>query len=283
MITGDNSSPYTQAAIDAQYAIQKASTDDRLANQLPTEFVQAWGMDGYATGSGSWSQNSVAVTGDSLSKVTEFELVANSIRGLDIAFNASKTDARRPNLAASYSEWINKRWEDYQGPMGDMRLWGNGNWALQEGSGGTVRDKFNNEVIPSYQLALALNNSAVAELRPWRFNTTANYTFQEGMFKGANVGMSYRWQYKQVIGFGLNDTLDGYDITNKHFGPSDDAIDLWVGYEKQITERIKWRGQLNIRNLFAIKDLIPVTAQPDGSPGTYRIPEPRTIAFTNTF
>ncbi len=275
--------PYTQAEVDAQYDIQRASTDDWLANPVPDAFVNAWGMSGYATGSGSWSMNSVAVTGDTLSKGTEFELIAQPVKGLDFAFNASKTDARRLNLAQAYSEWIEKRWEDYQGPMGDMRLWGNGNWALQEGAGGTVRDKFNNEVIPNYKLALALNNSAVPELRPWRFNATANYSFQEGLLKGANVGMSYRWQDRQVIGFGLNSTGDGYDVDMRHYGPSEDAVDLWLGYEHQLTERIKWRGQINVRNLFASKDLIPVTAQPDGSPGTYRIPEPRTIAFTNTF
>ena len=39
--------PYTQAEIDAQYAIQKASTDDWMANQLPASFQQAWGMSDY--------------------------------------------------------------------------------------------------------------------------------------------------------------------------------------------------------------------------------------------
>ena len=275
--------PYTQAEIDAQYAIQKASTDDWMANQLPASFQQAWGMSGYATGSGSWSQNTVAVTGDTLSKGTEFELIANPVRGLDIAFNASKTDAKRLNIAKAYSDWIEKRWVDYQGPMGDMRLWGNGNWALQEGAGGTVRDKFNNEVIPNYKLALALNNSSVPELRPWRFNVTANYAFQEGILKGANVGMSYRWQDKQVTGFRLNSTGDGYDVNDPYYGPSEDSVDLWVGYERKLTDRIRWRAQLNIRDVFASDSLIPITVQPDGSPGAYRIPEPRTIAFTNTF
>ena len=213
----------------------------------------------------------------------EFELIANPVRGLDIAFNASKTDAKRLNIAKAYSDWIEKRWVDYQGPMGDMRLWGNGNWALQEGAGGTVRDKFNNEVIPNYKLALALNNSSVPELRPWRFNVTANYAFQEGILKGANVGMSYRWQDKQVTGFRLNSTGDGYDVNDPYYGPSEDSVDLWVGYERKLTDRIRWRAQFNIRDVFASDSLIPITVQPDGSPGAYRIPEPRTIAFTNTF
>jgi hypothetical protein len=281
----DMSSPYTQAAIDAQYDIQRRSTDDWFAHQLPTAFQQAWGMSGYATGSGSWSMNNVAVTGDTESKGTEFELIAQNVlvKGLDVSLNASKTDARRLNIAKAYSDWIEQRWKDYQGPMGDMRLWGNGNWALQEGAGGTVRDKFNNEVMPNYRLALALNGSNVPELRPWRFNLTANYTFQEGLFKGGNAGLSYRWQDQQVIGYRLNATKDGYDVNNPYMGPTETAIDLWLGYERKVMRNIKWRIQLNVRNLFADKDLIPVTVQPDGSPGTYRIPEPRVWSVTNTF
>jgi hypothetical protein len=276
---------YSQTAIDDQYDIQRRSTDDWMANPVPTAFQQAWGMTGYATGSGSWSMNSVRVTGDTLSKGTEFELIASdvAVRGLNVSINAAKTDARRLNLAQAYAEWIEQRWEDYQGPMGDMRLWGNGNWALQTGAGGTVRDKFNNEVIPNYQLALALNGSKVPELRPWRFNVIANYSFGEGRFHGANVGASYRWQDKQVVGYRLNSTLDGYDVGSPYYGPSEDSIDLWLGYERKVTDQVKWRMQLNVRNLFASKSLIPITVQPDGSPGAFRIPEPRVFTLTNTF
>lgn len=283
VIPGDNSSPYTQAAINAQYAIQKASTDDWMAKQIPAAMQQAWGMTGYATGSGSWSMNSVAVTGDTLSKGTEFEIIANPLKGLDISFNASKTDASRLNIGKAYSDWIEKRYQDYKGPMGEMRLWGNGNWALTPGAGGTVRDKFENEVLPNYKLALALNGSSVPELRPWRFNVTTNYSFQNDRLRGANVGGSMRWQDEQVVGFKLNSTLDGYDVTRRNMGPSDKTFDLWLGYERKLSNKIKWRGQVNIRNIFASKDLIPVTVQPDGSPGVFRIPEPRTITFTNSF
>lgn len=273
--------PYTQAAIDAQYAIQRASTADWLAKPVPQSFQQAWGMTGYATGSGQWSMNSVVVTGDTSSKGTEYELIANPIKGLDISFNASKTDARRLNIGKAYSDWIEKRYQDYKGPMGDMRLWGNGNWALQKGAGGTVRDKFEQETLPNYKLALALNGSNVPELRPWRFNATVNYSFQNDMLKGTNVGGSMRWSDAQVTGFKLNSTLDGYDVNNPIMGENDTIFDLWIGHERKLTSKLKWRVQLNIRNVFASKDLIPVTRQPDGSAGIYRIPEPRVISISN--
>lgn len=275
---------YTQVAIDAQYDIQRRSTEDWLSKPVPDNFRNAWGMDGYETGSGSWSMNSVAVTGDTFSEGTEFELVLNPIEGLDVSINASKTRAQRLNLAQAYTDWIEQRYEDYQGPMGDMRLWGNGNWALEEGAGGTVRDKFNNETYPAYKLALALNETDVPELRPWRFNAVANYNFSDGVLSGTNVGLGYRWQDQGVTGFGLNDTLDGYDPNIRFYGPADDAVDLWVGHSRKIfSDSVDWRVQVNVRNAFASKDLIPVTSQPTGERAAYRIPEPRTITLSSSF
>lgn len=282
-LNNDYNQPYVQSVIDAQYDIQRAAVDDWMAHPLPTSMQHAWGMDGYDTGTGNWSFSNVAVTGDTESKGTEFELTANPIPGLDISINAARTDSKRLNLAKSYSDWIEERYQVYKGPMGEMRLWGCGNWALQAGAGGTVRDKFENEVMPAYKLALALNNTTVAELRPWRFNFTANYAIQSGFLKGLYTGVGYRWQDRQVVGFALNSTNDGYDVNQRYYGPCEEAWDMWMGREFKLSEKLRWRVQINVRNLFASKDLIPVTVQPDGSAGTYRIPEPRVISFTNTF
>jgi hypothetical protein len=279
----DASKGYTQAGIDEQYAIMRKSVEAWNSNPIPKSMQDAWGMTDYATGGGSWSMNSVAVTGDTLSEGTEFELAINPVKGLNIAMNASKTDAKRLNIGKAYSDWIEQRYKDYQGPLGDMRMWGGGNWALDLGSGGTVRDKFNNETYPAYKLALALNNSNVPELRPWRFNTVANYDFSQGLLKGASLGGSYRWQDKNVTGFRLNAAKDGYDVGNPYYGPREHTFDMWIGYSRALTKRIHWRVQLNVRDLFASKRLIPVTVQPDGSPAAYKIPEPRVISLTNTF
>lgn len=276
--------PYTQAALDAQYSIQRKSVDTWNANPIPLSMQVAWGMTDYATGGGSWSMNSVAVTGDTDSRGTEFELAINPIKGLDVSINASKTDAKRLNIGKAYSDWIEGRYLLYKGPIGDMRMWGNGNWAIPEDSGGTVRSKFNAETYPAYQLALALNNSNVPELRPWRFNAVANYSFSEGMFKGANIGGSYRWQDKNVTGFKLNSAKNGYDVNDPWFGPKETAFDLWIGYGRKIfSDKINWRMQLNVRDLFAKNSLIPITVQPDGSPAAFRIHEPRVISLSSSF
>jgi outer membrane receptor protein involved in Fe transport len=285
VIPGDYSSPYTQAAINAQYDIEAKAIALWLdpKNQISTKMQAAWGMSDYATGGGSISNPLVALTGDTVSRGTEFELSARPIDGLDLSINASKTDARRLNIAKSFTDWIAYRDPFIQGPAGDLRYFGSGNWALSPGSYGTARDVWDYQLLAGYKLALALNNSAVPELRPWRANATANYSFKHGSLHGVNIGGSYRWQDKQVTGFRLNSTLDGYDVSKPFYGPSDTAVDFWIGYGRQLSHKLKWRVQLNVRDLFATKKLIPITVQPDGSPAAYRIPEPRVISLTNTF
>ena len=66
-------------------------------------------------------------------------------------------------------------------------------------------------------------------------------------------------------------------------GPKESTVDLWVGYERKLSKRLTWRIQLNARNVLGNNDLIPITVQPDGSPGASRIPEPKVFSLTNTF
>jgi hypothetical protein len=82
----------------------------------------------------------------------------------------------------------------------------------------------------------------------------------------------------------VNDTNDGlaFDVDNPYKGATEFVTDAWVGYSARINDRLRWRIQLNVRNLFANDDLIPVTVQPDGSSAAYRIPEPRVWSISNT-
>ncbi len=282
---------YTQAQLDATYDAMQASIDAWFATQVPTGFQDAWALNNYGDpsygGDTNYGAAGLVVTGDTFSEGDEFEIFARPVDGWDISFNASKTSAQRSNLAQSYVDWITKRWEEFQGPAGDMRLWGgDGDWSEVDGHNGeSARGKFARETMAGYNLWKALEGADVPELRPWRFNLVSNYTFQDGAFKGSNLGFSYRWQDKAVVGFPVITASDGtlsYDVNNPHKGKTEDALDLWVGYGKQITDKVHWRIQLNVRNVFAEDELIPVTVQPDGSLGGMRIPEPRTFTLTNT-
>jgi len=282
---------YSQDVLDQTYNTMQASIDAWFATQVPEGFQDAWALTNYSSpsygGDTNYGASGLVVTGDTFSEGDEFEIFARPKAGWDISFNASKTSAQRSNLAQSYVDWINKRWTEFQGPAGDMRLWGaDGDWSEISGhTGESARGKFARETMAGYNLWKALEGADVPELRPWRFNLVSNYAFQEGLLKGSNIGISYRWQDKGVVGFPVITNSDGvhvYDVSNPYKGDTEDAVDLWVGYETDLTSKIHWRVQLNVRNAFAEDELIPVTVQPDGSIGAMRIPEPRTITLTNT-
>src|SRR5690606_13164511 len=118
-------------------------------------------------------------------------------------------------------------------------------------------------------------------------NVVGNYTFQpESRLRGVNIGASYRWQQASTTGFPVITDSDGvmkFDVDNPYKGADEGIVDIWAGYERMLTDKIKWRIQANVRNLFATKDLVPVTVQPDGTHGGYRIPEPMVWTITNTF
>jgi outer membrane receptor protein involved in Fe transport len=281
---------YSQAELDATYAKEKASIDAWFGTQVPASFQQAWALTDYATGGGStnYGASGLVVTGTTVSEGYEFELIANPVRGLNVMFNASKTSAQRTDLAQPYISWITKRWAEFQGPAGDMRLWnGADDYTVGNGQDGeTARAKYGRETMTGYNLFRALEGSDVPELKPWSFNVIASYDFvNEGRLHGSTIGASYRWQDKSVTGFPVvtnSDGVDVFDVAHPYMGDSTSAFDLWLGYERNLTRKLKWRIQLNIRNAFADDKLIPVTVQPDGSPGAYRIPEPRTWTLTNT-
>ncbi len=286
----DEQIAYAQAAGDA-------ICNAYMATRPSDAWFKLWGIDTAAADAGGFIAGTqpagMTITGDTVSKGTEFELTAQPIPNWNITINASKTSATRLNMAQSLVDFIEDRWAVYNTPVtyegqqvgviGDVRFW-NGGYAPGE----SLRGKFGREFMSGYYLYRMQENSDVPELRPWRFNLVTNYTFSTGFLKGINVGAAYRWQDKVVVGYPVHEgaTVDdptAFDLENPYYGPSEANIDLWVGYERKLTEKINWRVQLNIRNAFADMDLIPVTVQPDGSPAVSRIPEGTTWFLSNKF
>ncbi len=296
----DDFADYTQAQIDATGAKQQAAIADWFANQLDSRFLQAWGFSDYdqldelnPDDASFVNVSGISATVDTRSRGYEAEITARPVRGWDISFNLSKTFSTRTNLAPEVAAHLNARWEVFQGPAGDIRIIGGDrddraspNGQAHGGAGQTVRGRYLRDVMVNYLQYKASEGTQVPEARPWSANVITNYRFQEGKLNGWRVGGAYRWAAPTIIGYlgiQLPDGTSSFDAANPVKGPSQKQLDLWVGYGRKLTENIRWRAQLNVRNVLANDDLIPVTVQPDGGPAAYRIPEPRTFALTNTF
>lgn len=281
---------YTQAQLDEVYAIQEAAIAAWLDDPVPEQFQQTWALTDYETAGGqtNFGPPGLVVTSDTNSEGFELELTANPMEGLSVAFNAAKMEAQRVDLADGYVDWVESRWDDFQNtPQGDIRLWGaQDDNTLSDQNGETVEGKFMRETISNLNLWRALEGSNVPELVEWRYNAVVNYAFSDGRFSGFNVGGSARYQEAPTIGFPTIQDAEGvtsYDVTNPFKGDYEVNFDFWLGYERELTDRIHWRIQANVRNAFAEKELHPVTVQPDGTMGTLRIGAPTTWTLSNTF
>ncbi|KAF0096047.1 MAG: TonB-dependent receptor plug [Puniceicoccaceae bacterium 5H] len=286
--------PRAGQTLEQAIAEMQTAVDAYLANPAPKALEDAWGYDTaawYGDGSyesiDSWinSRNSVAgnlaVTGDTESEGYEIELSAQILDNWNVMLNVSKTSATRLNLGSTYAAWIEERWDFYQTEAGNVRFWEDGKVSNE-----TLRSKFQAEVYGNYQLYRQLQGSDVPELRPWRFNLVTNYRFREGFMEGVNIGGGWRWQDEVTLGYPTIEDEDGdymFDVDNPYKGDAESDLDLWIGYERDLTHGIGWSIQLNVRNAFADDELIPVSVQTDGSPAVYRIKEGTTFYLTNSF
>ena len=134
----------------------------------------------------------------------------------------------------------------------------------------------------------ALEESDVPELRPWSVNTVVSYQFQDGKYQGLRIGGSSRYQDARTVGFPViprpnaPEGLWTYDVTKPFMGEALTDYDLFAAYNWKLGQNKNLTTRLNVRNVFASDELIPVTVQPDGTPASYRIAPPRTISITNT-
>ncbi|ATC62961.1 hypothetical protein CMV30_02710 [Nibricoccus aquaticus] len=221
---------------------------------------------------------------DNVSEGYELELTARPTNNWNVTFNASKTTASRTNLSKALSTFIESTHQRLAGPAGDLRTW----WAGD--TTGTFRNNYNNNVYAAYIFQLEQDGQSASEVRPWAFNVVTNYNFSRSFLKGVNVGGGYRWQDGAILGYRLTKAPTPTDPNNVKldvnqpiYGDSEAHADLWIGYERQLSPKIKWRIQGNIRNVGEDVGLTPISVQPDGSPAAQRIQEGMTWQITNTF
>ncbi|MDP0499677.1 MAG: TonB-dependent receptor [Verrucomicrobiota bacterium JB022] len=254
-----------------------------LADQVDPSLYETWGIDPDAVVSHSaLAPNGLAITQDTRSEGYEFEFIANPTKNWRISFNASKTEATRILVGdprtTEYVDMIG----DYLNntPAGDLRVF----WGNPEAT--TMLAQWNQNFAANWALVKLQEGAATPEIRKWRYNIVTNYSFTEGFLDGVNIGGSYRWQDDVVIGYPVVQ-VDGrstFDIGNPYKGPTEDFVDLWVGYKRMLTSNVEWSIQLNVRNAFSDGGLVPVSVQPDGETwAAVRIKPERTFYLTNTF
>jgi len=255
----------------------------------------SWNADGGPVGYGN--------TADKTSKGVEVEIAANLTPNWRVIVNASKTNASDTNIlnvagggnivkyyqaakavaqdgytpadaTATYNYW-QKQGFAHIAPFGDNS---------REYLGYIWTDGFER----AYLQALASEGKNVGELRQYHANLITAYDFSEGSLKGFGIGGAIRWQDRPLLGFKkvfLDPPVLNWvdDLSAPIYGDSETRYDLWISYRRALTPKVRMSVQLNLRNLFTSKKLIPVIANPDGSVGSYRMAEGTTAELTTRF
>jgi outer membrane receptor protein involved in Fe transport len=227
-----------------------------------------------------------ASVSDTVSTGLEIEAVWNPTRNWRIAVNVAKNEAVKANVAveelAFANEWIANLQSMYDGSL--LRGWRN-----PPTESATLLGQYRNESVSDIETAAALSGTRSPEIRKWRANLVTRYEFASGPLRGFSVGGAVRWQDKLGIGYPFLLDASGNDVadlSNPYEGPDELQVDLSLGYRRRLEifgARIDWNIGLNIRNLIASDDLIPIHANADGSYGTVRIPPDRIWSISNSF
>jgi len=300
-VTGDmssagkgNSGKWTYGADVGETVEQAAARETAVIaawrqhqKNVPKAFYDAWQLDisKVTNYNAVFKYGSPTFTQDAVSKGMEYEFTANPTKSWRISVNAAKTEARSTNVGGdAFLDFVSIVDKDLaggaKGTAGDLRIW----WG---GAGNTTAFReWTNNVGSSVALTKLQEGLATPEIRKWRYNLISHYSFHNGFLKGAGIGGGYRWQDKVLIGYPLlsnSPSKADFDIANPYMGPKETNIDLWVNYSRKLWKGVDWQIQLNIRNLTAGNDLIPISSQPDGTPAAYRIAPPRVFTVSNTF
>ncbi len=288
-------SEWYRARTDAEWS---RPVDQQFWNAMNFEQIEAnWG--------GFWELTAWDVPGsprnlnDLESTGIEYELTANPTENWRLSFNASRAEAVRSNVLNSWNEYIENSkdfWFDggyslYDTPA--MDYWSfKGFYDIPEtpgqelGGAGRLGTGYGSEVLAKYYQAKATENQLVNELREWHFNLVSNYKFSDGKFRGLGFGGAYRWMDKSNLGYYPKYDADANawvnDLSNPITGSSEDYLDAWLSYETNIGDNKTWSIQLNVYDLLADDELIPVRANPDGTIAQVRIPGETTWAISNT-
>jgi hypothetical protein len=263
-----------------------------IVNGLPPELAAAWNID---TTSELWRNTTdignlpsgVTSIQDRTSEGWEYELTVSPLKNWRITANYSDTTASQDNSFSDIKDYAFERDAYWTGAAG---AWYYSNPGRETQA---YRDDWSLNVMGAITSRLLADGQVVQEAVQKRFNLVTTYDFSTDRFKGVSIGGGYRWEDAGVLGYKYkyvpltSGTRTAYyevpDLEQPIYGEMLNNFDLWVSYNRKLTEKVRWKIQLNVRNVGDSAELVPVGAQPNGDIVQYRIKDGMSWAVTNTF
>ncbi|MBL9189929.1 MAG: TonB-dependent receptor plug domain-containing protein [Opitutaceae bacterium] len=285
---------------------------ERLFSALPSDYrsLRDFRIVGTAPNlSPAFGQlNGITDTTDFLARGTEVELVYNPTRNWRILANIAKQETVRINSFPGFKEFMARMTPIWNSSVTDPRTGAvvrlrdiprAGGYPTGTGPADgppvgiqSFGSWLDSQVMVPFATALATEGSVSAEQRKWRFNVVTSYSFRRGSFLGETldgwgIGAALRWQDKLGIGYPTTRKPDGsvtLDLAHPYYAPAEANVDAWISYERKLwKDRVRWKAQLNVRNLYSDPATIAIGVQPWGEASTVRLAPERRWYLTNTF
>jgi iron complex outermembrane receptor protein len=248
-------------------------------------------------------QPNYRVMNNAQAKGYELEIGWNPTPNWSFRANAAKQDVVETDIGTAWFAWTAARlpvWQSLSVPEGgkstpsdvngDGRI-GIWTWAtapMPSNIDATrTTQRYYEELIVAQSLAFihSVEGRQSAQARGWRGNLIGQYRVGEGRFKGLFTNAALRFRGPPTIGFGAKTLPSGvlaYDVNQTIKGQSETICDLGLGYRGRLRPfgGLRYRAQLNVRNVLGSDDLLPVKALTTGEFVRYARVEPRTFVFT---
>ena len=248
-----------------------------------------------ASSRGNTNIGTATDTTDFTARGTEFEVVYNPTPNWRILANVSTQKTINTNAVPGTKAFVALMAPIYQelanAPAGNYPV----GWQVGDPLPATVQTVAQrvdlNSLTPLAQ-ELVTEGFPRAEQRKWRYNLVTNYSFGHGAIfgeklKGLSIGGGFRWQSRYVIGmpgFRNPNGSANFDRLHPYLGPTEINIDMSVSYGRKVwNNRIDWKVQLNVPNVYEQRALIPVNIQPWGDYAGFRIAPEKRWYVTNSF
>ncbi|EDY83967.1 TonB-dependent receptor plug domain protein [Verrucomicrobiia bacterium DG1235] len=228
----------------------------------------------------------IVTTADVVAEGLEIDLIYNPTQNWRFMANLSQQDAVSSNIGKSVTRFLEEALPYWQGLEGGS-VWDSdityATWGY-EGNPHEFFDYFPGTRTLTYNAAEGRSNP---QLREWRMNAIANYTFTDGRMKGWNMGGAVRWQDEAAIGFATiqeNGLVVGLDLENPFVDEATTDLDLWAGFERQImNDKVTMGIQLNVQNVTRKDGFQAINANSDGEETGFRIEFGPTWTLQSTF
>lgn len=225
-------------------------------------------------------------TFDSNSEGWEFEMVANPTRALRLSLAFSDNKTVRTNIGKGVRDYVDaNRTAWTSGTRGGYVINAVGaplSPAVNPGDNATTIAESVATIDSDIESVLIRPEGARYLGSPTQSaNLRANYSFREGLIKGASIGGGVRWRGKSVVGYTSSDPATRELI----YGDAYTLLDLNVGYKRKLSligKAVEWSVQLNVNNVLDKDDLITTETFADGRMRQYVFQTPRRWILSST-